>query len=139
MYSLLRAHSDCDRTFYCLKTMLIMAALKHCWNFTRQYSVPRTAKGQRDLPLSDWGTGAGLQCKQCPPLPLGWAEVSCPSLLLLPGTSSRASHSSEHLCKASTAAAGCAESCCNTAPSLDDPTLSCFHPTGELSTSILAS
>lgn len=68
--------------------MLIMAALKQWWNFTRQYSVPRTAKGQRDLPLSDGGTGAGLQCKQCSPLVLGWPGVSCPSLLLLPGTCS---------------------------------------------------
>lgn len=133
MYSLLRAHSDCDRTFYCLKTMLIMIALKQRWNFTRQYSVPRTAKGQRDLLLSDRGTGAGLQCKQCPPLPLGWAGASCPSLLLLPGTCSRVCHSCEHPCKASTAAVGSAESCWNTTPSQDDPTLSCFHPTGELS------
>lgn len=113
--------------------MLIMIALKQRWNFTRQYSVPRTAKGQRDLPLSDRGTGAGLQCKQCPPLPLGWAGACCPSLLLLPGTCSRVCHSCEHPCKASTAAVGSAESCWNTTPSQDDPTLSCFHPTGELS------
>lgn len=139
LYLLLWAHSDCHRTFYCLRTMLIMVALKQCWNFTRQYSVPRTANWQRDLPLSDRGTGADLQCKQCPLLQLGWAGVSCPSLLLFPGTCSRVCHSSKHLCKARTAVVGCAESCCHTAPSQGDPTPSCFHPSGEPSTSILAS
>lgn len=108
VYSLLSSHSDCDRTFYCLKTMLIMLALKQQCNFTRRYSVPRTVKWLRDLPLSGRGTGADLQRKQHLLLRLGWVGLSCLSLFPLSGNCTRVRHSSQHLCKASAPAFGCA-------------------------------
>ena len=126
VYSLLSSHSDCDRTFYCLKTMLLMVALKRHGSFTRRYSVPRTAKWLRDLPLSEWGTGADLQRKQHPPLRLGWAASPRSRF---PGAAPG------FVTAASALAFGCAESCRNAAPSRGCLTLRCVHPTGEPSTS----
>lgn len=125
MYSLLSSHSNCDRTFYCPKTMPRVAALtQHC-NFTRQYSVPRTARWVRDLPLSVRGTGADLQHA---PLRLGWAALPLPL-----------SRSCPSVHRGSAPAFGCAESCCNTDPSRAHLTLSCFRLTGEPSTHVLGS
>lgn len=111
-------------------------------HFARQFSVPRTVKRWRDLPLSDRQTGADLQHRQHPPLGLGWTRLSLAGLgwaaCLLPLSRSciRVCHSSEQLCWASAPAFGCAESCGSTAPSQGCPTLSWFRLTGEPSTSI---